>query len=79
MIFCAVAFPWWQGSIYSSLPEVLILGRLEGKPRPDFLDTDAHQVSLTLRGEIQNPEFLRFLARVAREQGTQFSLEAVAK
>jgi ATP-dependent DNA helicase RecG len=30
---------------------------------------------LTLRGEIQNPEFLRFLARVAREQGTQFSLE----
>lgn len=47
----------------------------EGKPRPDFLDTDAHQVSLTLRGEIQNPEFLRFLARVAREQGTKFSLE----
>lgn len=47
----------------------------EGKPRPDFFDTDAHQVSLTLRGEIQNPEFLRFLARVARQQGTQFSLD----
>ena len=47
----------------------------EGKPRPDFLDTDAYQVSLTLCGEIQNPEFLRFLARVAREQGTQFLLE----
>lgn len=47
----------------------------EGKPRPDFRDTDAYQVSLTLGGEIQNPEFLRFLARVAREQGTQFSLE----
>ena len=47
----------------------------EGKPRPDFVDTDAYQVSLTLHGEIQNPEFLRFLERVAREQGTQFGLE----
>jgi ATP-dependent DNA helicase RecG len=47
----------------------------EGKPRPDFVDTDAYQVSLTLYGEIQNPEFLRFLERVAREQGTQFALE----
>ena len=47
----------------------------EGKPRPDFVDTDGYQVSLTLYGEIQNPEFLRFLERVAREQGTQFSLE----
>jgi len=47
----------------------------EGKPRPDFVDTDGYQVSLTLHGEIQNPEFLRFLERVAREQGTQFSLE----
>ncbi len=47
----------------------------EGKPRPDFFDTDEYQVSLTLHGSIKNPEFLRFLERVAREQGTDFSLE----
>lgn len=36
----------------------------QSKPRPDFTGTDAHQVSLALHGEVQNPEFLRFLKKV---------------
>lgn len=36
----------------------------EGKPVPDFTGTDAHQVSVTLRGEVQDPRFLRFLETV---------------
>ena len=45
----------------------------EGKPKPDFTGTDAHQVALTLRGEIQNPGFLRFLEKVGKERLSAFS------
>jgi ATP-dependent DNA helicase RecG len=45
----------------------------EGKPRPDFAGTDEYQVSLTLRGEIQDESFLRFLERVGQETLASFS------
>jgi ATP-dependent DNA helicase RecG len=47
----------------------------EGKPRPDFTGTDNYQVSLTLRGEIQNPQFLRFLEKVGKERLSTFTTE----
>ena len=40
----------------------------EGKPQPDFADTDDFQVSLRLLGEIQRPEFLRFAEKLGRER-----------
>lgn len=45
----------------------------EGKPRPDFAGTDEYQVSLTLRGEIQDEAFLRFLERIGQETLASFS------
>ena len=45
----------------------------EGKPRPDFSGTDEYQVSLTLRGEIQDEAFLRFLERIGQETLASFS------
>lgn len=39
----------------------------ESKPRPDFTGTDDYQVSLTLKGEVQNPRFLTFLQQVTAE------------
>lgn len=39
----------------------------ESKPRPDFAGTDDYQVSLTLKGEVQNPRFLMFLQQVTVE------------
>ncbi len=39
----------------------------ESKPRPDFAGTDDYQVSLTLKGEVQNPRFLTFLQQVTVE------------
>lgn len=39
----------------------------ESKPRPDFTGTDDYQVSLTLKGEVQNPRFLAFLQQVTVE------------
>ncbi len=44
----------------------------EGKSVPDFLGTDDYQVSVTLHGEVQNPQFLRFLERVSRERQVSF-------
>jgi ATP-dependent DNA helicase RecG len=57
----------------------------ESKPRPDFRGTDSHWVYLTLHGEIQNPNFLRFLERVGQERLRSFStadflvLDAIAR
>jgi ATP-dependent DNA helicase RecG len=45
----------------------------EGKPRPDFIGTDDHQVSVTLRGEIQNPALVRFLEKVGKERLAAFT------
>ena len=45
------------------------------KPLPDFTHTDDHFVSLTLHGEIQDPEFLRFLEKIGQERMASFNTE----
>src|SRR5581483_4454636 len=52
----------------------LIYRRLieEGKPVPDFTGTDQYQVSVALSGELQNPQFLRFLERIGQERQASF-------
>jgi len=45
----------------------------ESKPSPDFSDTDEYQVSLTLRGEVQDPLFLQFLEKVGRDVLASFT------
>lgn len=47
----------------------------QSKPLPDFTHTDAHFVWITLHGEIQDPEFLRFLEEIGREKVAAFSME----
>ncbi|MDX2031514.1 MAG: ATP-binding protein [Blastocatellia bacterium] len=47
----------------------------QSKPLPDFSRTGEHSVWLTLRGEIQDPEFLRFLEEIGRERLATFSIE----
>jgi ATP-dependent DNA helicase RecG len=47
----------------------------ESKPRPDFAGSDDYQVSVTLGGEVQHPEFLRFLEQVGSERLASFSTE----
>jgi ATP-dependent DNA helicase RecG len=48
---------------------------LQSKPLPDFSRTDSHTVWLTLHGEIQDPEFLRFLEELGQERRASFSTE----
>lgn len=45
------------------------------KPLPDFSRTSEHSVWVTLHGEIQDPEFLRFLEEVGRERAAAFTTE----
>ena len=47
----------------------------EGKPRPDYRETDEYQVSLSLQGKIQDLRFLRFLEQVGKETSVTFSVE----
>ena len=47
----------------------------QSKPLPDFTHTSEHSVWLTLHGEIQDPEFLRFLEEIGRERQTAFNTE----
>lgn len=47
----------------------------EGKPMPDFSHTDAYHVWLTLRGEVQNPDFLRFLEKLGTERLRSFTTQ----
>ncbi len=47
----------------------------ESKPRPDFAGTDDYQVFLTLRGEVQDPNFLRFLEQIGETTVMSFSTE----
>ena len=47
----------------------------QSKPLPDFSHTDGYSVWLTLRGDIQDPEFLRFLEEIGREQVAAFGLD----
>ncbi len=45
----------------------------ESKPMPDFSDTDDFQVSLTLRGDVQDPLFLQFLEKVGDRVQASFT------
>ena len=47
----------------------------EGKAKPDFGGTDNYQVSITLFGDIQNLDFLKFLEKVGAERQISFSVE----
>ncbi|PKO22715.1 MAG: transcriptional regulator [Chloroflexi bacterium HGW-Chloroflexi-1] len=47
----------------------------ESKPTPDFTGTDDYQVSVTLSGEIQDPQFLRFLEQIGRERLATFTTQ----
>lgn len=44
----------------------------QSKPLPDLAGTTAHVVRLTLRGQVSNPAFLRFLERVGEERLQSF-------
>lgn len=48
----------------------------QGKHLPDFTGTDAHQVTLTLEGHVQDVRFVQFLEKVAEETGQTFSTHA---
>jgi len=47
----------------------------QSKPLPDFSHTHAQAVWLTLHGEIQDPEFLRFLEEIGQERTAIFSTD----
>ncbi|MBI4601536.1 MAG: transcriptional regulator, partial [Planctomycetes bacterium] len=47
----------------------------QSKPLPDFSRTSEHSVWVTLHGEIQDPEFLRFLEEIGRERQASFTTE----
>lgn len=47
----------------------------QSKPLPDLSRTDDHTVWLTLHGEIQDPDFLRFLEEVGAERTAMFSTD----
>jgi ATP-dependent DNA helicase RecG len=44
----------------------------ESKPLPDFSGSDEHNVDLVIRGEIQDPQFLRFLDKIGKEKLATF-------
>lgn len=47
----------------------------QGKAVPDFTGTNEHRVYLTMKGEVQNPHFLRFLEQLGEERLESFSIE----
>ncbi|MEO7703548.1 MAG: ATP-binding protein [Thermoflexales bacterium] len=47
----------------------------QSKPLPDFSRTSESSVWLTLRGEIQDPEFLRFFEEIGGERLATFSVD----
>jgi ATP-dependent DNA helicase RecG len=46
---------------------------LEGKPLPDFSRSDEYEVWVTLHGQIQDPQFLRFLEKIGQERLATFT------
>jgi ATP-dependent DNA helicase RecG len=44
----------------------------ESKPLPDYSGSDTYIVDLFIRGEIQDPQFLRFLEKIGREKVAKF-------
>lgn len=47
----------------------------QGKSLPDFSHTDEHEVVLSLDGEVQDENFLRFLEKIGKETLTTFTTE----
>jgi len=47
----------------------------ESKSLPDFSHTDEHEVVLSLDGEVQDENFLRFLEKIGKETFTSFTTE----
>jgi len=47
----------------------------QGKPLPDFSRTSEHSVWVTLHGQIQDPDFLRFLEEIGGERLASFATE----
>ena len=47
----------------------------EAKLPPDFDQTDAYQVSVTLSGKDRNEQFLKFMSGLAKEAGEPLSLD----
>lgn len=47
----------------------------QGKPLPSFAGTADHQVSLTLHGVLQNPQFVRFIEQLGQEVVRSFSTD----
>lgn len=45
----------------------------ESKPKPDFTFTDENHVGLTLQGQVQNTQFLKFLELIGKEKLESFS------
>ena len=45
----------------------------QSKPAPDLSRSDEHQVSLTLRGQVSNPGFIRFLERIEEKEPHRFT------
>jgi len=45
----------------------------QGKPLPDFAGSDSHHVRLLLRGEVQNPAFIKFIEKVGEERLATFN------
>ena len=47
----------------------------QSKPLPDFSDSDDYQVALVLRGEVQDPAFVRFLEKLGQERLRSFGTQ----
>ncbi|HRS17557.1 MAG TPA: ATP-binding protein [Thermoanaerobaculaceae bacterium] len=47
----------------------------ESKPLPDYSDSDDYQVSVVLRSEVQDENFLRFLEKVGQETLSSFATQ----
>ncbi|OQC41889.1 MAG: Divergent AAA domain protein [Acidobacteria bacterium ADurb.Bin051] len=47
----------------------------EGKLPPDFSESDAYQVSVSLQGQVRDPRFLAFLERLGRETQQTLSVD----
>ena len=45
----------------------------ESKPQPDFTGSDDYQVFVSLQGDIQDPNFLRFLGQLGNERLSSFT------
>ncbi|MDQ8153067.1 MAG: ATP-binding protein [Gemmatimonadota bacterium] len=47
----------------------------QGKPIPDFADTDAFQVGINLHGDLKHPSFVRYLEKLGSERVESFTTQ----